>query len=557
MRRNTAKLFFVVCMLLQGSNSTRAAENLFTKLISSPHPSIRSDFQSNDTSQMKSPWLLKPSKKKEQAFQIAKDNRKARQFPSKAKNLQSKVSELKGPEDLSLPSKASEIRVKDQYKLAITDLERLIEENSPKLEIYRRQVEQEKYNLRQTVSSWYPTLDLSASPQYLDANNYYNSRTNTSSDRWQTTLSAEINWNLVDPGRSPEIAAAKDKYEQARTKYLIQARDIKLDAVNTYFTLQNSDEGVRIGQESVKASEISLYDAKSRFESGLGTRLEVLEAETQLARDRKLLTQKLGEQNINRSELRSILNLPPSIQPIASSPSRIIGIWDSSLEQSILSAYSFQKELDNIRLDISINNSNANLSLASAQPTISIFNTLSNSYSDGKLASADQDGSSISNTVGLKATWRIFDGNKAISGYNYNKQIAKVAEARFANERNNIRKEVEKDFFDLRTAKQDIASSTREVIAARESLRLARLRFKAGIATQREVVNNQRDLTQAEVGYSEALMNYNKSITKLQRKTGLEYKKACHPPTITSRSPNDTSMNNMNIDSLSLIKSCQ
>ncbi len=122
-RRNTAKLFFVVCMLLQGSNSTRAAENLFTKLISSPHPSIRSDFQSNDT------------------FQIAKGNRKAGQFPSKAKNLQSKVSELKGPDHLSLPSKASEIRVKDQYKLAITDLERLIEENSPKLEIYRRQVE--------------------------------------------------------------------------------------------------------------------------------------------------------------------------------------------------------------------------------------------------------------------------------------------------------------------------------------------------------------------------------------------------------------------------------
>ncbi|MDP6834547.1 MAG: TolC family protein, partial [Prochlorococcaceae cyanobacterium ETNP1_MAG_9] len=195
---------------------------------------------------MKSPWLLKPSKKKEQAFQIAKDNSKAGQFPSKAKNLQSKVSEFKGPDHLSLPSKASEIRVKDQYKVAITDLERLIEENSPKLEIYRRQVKQEKYNLRKTVSSWYPTLDLSASPQYLDANNYYYSRTNTSSDRWQTTLSAEINWNLVDPRRSPEIAAAKDKYEQARTKYLIQARDIKVDALNTYFTLQNSDEGVRI-----------------------------------------------------------------------------------------------------------------------------------------------------------------------------------------------------------------------------------------------------------------------------------------------------------------------
>ena len=30
-----------------------------------------------------------------------------------------------------------------------------------------------------------------------------------------------------------------------------------------------------------------------------------------------------------------------------------------------------------------------------------------------------KDGSSVSNTVGLKATWRIFDGGSANAGYNY------------------------------------------------------------------------------------------------------------------------------------------
>ncbi len=544
-------------MLLQGSNSTRAAEHLFTKSVPESYVFIQSGLEVNDTYQTQSAWFLTPSGQGKPVFQIANGRRNNDEFLPKGNNLKTKISPLDPPKNLSLPNNTSEIRVQEQYQLAITELEKLIEDNSPKLEIYRRQVEQEKYNLRKTISSWYPTIDLSASPQYLEADNYFDSRDNTSSDRRQTQLSAEINWNLIDPARHPEIAAAKDKFEQAKTAYLIQLRDLQLDALNTYFTLQNSDEGVRIGKESVKASQISLQDAKSRFESGLGTRLEVLEAETQLARDRKLLTKKLGEQNINRSELSSLLNLPQRTQPIASTPSRIIGIWDATLEQSILSAYSFQKELDNIRLDISINNNNANLALAAAQPKLSIFNTLSNTYNEGEVASVDQDGSSISNTVGLKATWRIFDGGKAISGYNYNKQIAKVAEARFADERNNIRKGIKKDFFDLRTANQDITSSTREVLAARESLRLARLRFKAGVATQREVVNNQRDLTQAEVGYSEAVMNYNKSITKLQRKTGLGYKKACHPPSITSSGSNQTTMNDLPLDSLSVIKSCQ
>ncbi len=544
-------------MLLQGSNSISAAENQSSKSTSLSHPFLSSVTKGNDSHPDKSDFLLTTSQTNTQIFQDSKHNSKVTNFPLKEHKLNSQISQLKPINHLALPSKSSEIRIQEQYPLAITDLEVLIEENSPKLEVYRRQIEQENYNLRKTISAWYPTLDLSASPQYLEAENYYDSRTNTSSDRWQTTLSAEINWNLIDPARNPEISAAKDKYEKAKTAYLIELRDLQLDALNTYFLVQNSDEGVRIGQESVKASQISLNDAESRFESGLGTRLEVLEAETQLARDRKLLTQKLGEQNINRSKLSRILNLPQQIQAIPATPSKIIGVWDTSLEQSILSAYSFQKELENIRLEISINNSNANIALAAAQPKISIFNTLNNTYSNGKLASLDQDGSSISNTVGLKATWRIFDGGKAISGYNYNKQIAKVGEARFADERNDIRHEVEKDFFDLKTANQDIASSIREVIAARESLRLARLRFKAGLSAQREVVNNQRDLTQAEVGYSEAIMNYNQSITKLQRKTGLQYKEACNPPTISSNGSNDINENNLLIESFSAIKSCQ
>ncbi len=542
-------------MLLQGSNSIRAAEPLETKS-KDFHSFLPNRENLNALPKVKSKWLLKNNETGQQLVQLAKTNTQQPNLSSNKTKREEHLSTLQAPHHLYVPNEPSAIRTEEQYPLTIQDLEEIVESNSPSLEIYRRQIDQEKYNLKNAISAWYPTIDLSANPQYLDSENYYDSRLDTSSNRWQTTLSVEINWNLIDPTRAPEIAAAKDQYEKAKTTYLIQLRDLRLQALNAYFLLQKSDEGVRIGKESIRASEISLSDAEARFEAGLGTRLEVLEAETQLARDKRLLSQKLGDQSINRSSLTNILNLPPKIVPVAATPAHVIGVWDASLEESIISAFSFRKELENIRLDISINNSNANLALASAQPTVNIFNTYSNSYREGKLASVNQDGSSISNTVGLKATWRIFDGGSASSRYNYNKQIAKVAEARFADQRNNIRQEVEEDYFQLRTANQDIASSTREVIAARESLRLARLRFKAGVTTQREVVNNQRDLTQAEVGYSEAITNYNKSITQLQRKTGIDFKKACNPPRVISRNK-DADTNNLPIESFPTIKPCQ
>ena len=48
------------------------------------------------------------------------------------------------------------------YPLKITDLNQLIEANSPKLEIYRRRIEQRKYNLKKVISSWYPKVDLNS-----------------------------------------------------------------------------------------------------------------------------------------------------------------------------------------------------------------------------------------------------------------------------------------------------------------------------------------------------------------------------------------------------------
>ncbi len=470
------------------------------------------------------------------------------QINSKEYIVNVNLSRLKAPENLALPKKAGEVKIKKLQPIKLEDLDELVKENSSKLMAMNSRVEQKKFLLLEALSAWYPTINLSANglPQYLSAEQYnYSSGQDTSSRQLKTTLAVEVKWNLIDPARVPEIAAAKDSYEKEKLSYILALRDLRLEAANAYFLLQQSDEGIRIGKDSVNASKISLRDAKSRFEAGVGTRLEVLEAETQLARDRQLLASKIGDQKINRRSLSRILNLPLNLTPTAASSSKPIGLWDASLQESILSAYSFREELSKLKLDISINNSNANAALATSQPVLSLVNTFSNSYSKGELLSSspdmDNSAATLSNTVGLNATWNIFDGGKAKALYKYNKQKAKEAEADFATQRGIIRNEVEESFFNLQTATHDVATTTREVLASRESLRLARLRFKAGVTTQREVVNNQRDLTEAEVRYSDSITSYNTSLAQLQRRTGSDNVIEC----IATENPSEK-----NLDSL-------
>jgi OMF family outer membrane factor len=210
----------------------------------------------------------------------------------------------------------------------------------------------------------------------------------------------------------------------------------------------------------------------------------------------------------------------------------VLGIWQPSLQESIIAAYAFREELDQFILDISINNSNANAALAAVQPVLSIFNRFDTGRNQGqgnKSGSVDMDDYNwnYSNAVGLNATWAIFDGGRARAQYRQNKQRAEESKFNFASERDRIRSEVEDSFFNLRKASQNIHTSASEVLSTAESLRLARLRFQAGVTTQREVVDTQRDLTKAEVSYANAITDYNVSIAELRRRTGLDQVLAC------------------------------
>ena len=473
-------------------------------------------------------------------------------MPPAATTLPEDLDALKSPDSLALPDLPSQVTIRELRPLTLSEVESLVEVNNPSLKAAASQVEQAKSGVLAAVSAWYPTVNLTANglPQYLDGEQYRNPdfaqtvrnpetglsepKPNTYTTQWSANFSAQVRWNLIDPARVPQISAARDSFERASDAYLIALRELRLQSSTSYFQLQRQDEQVRIGQQSVRASLLSLRDARARYQAGVATKLEVLEAQTQLARDRLVLSDGLAGQARSRRSLAALLDLPQDVTPTAADPSRVLGIWQPSLQESIIAAYAFREELDQFILDISINNSNANAALAAVQPVLSIFNNFNTSKNQGqsnRLAtdSIDMDDYSwnVSNAVGLNATWAIFDGGRARAQYRQNKQRAEQSKFNFASERDRIRTQVEDSFYNLRNASQDIHTTSIEVLSTAESLRLARLRFQAGVTTQREVVDTQRDLTSAEVRYANAITDYNTSIAQLRRRTGLDQVLAC------------------------------
>ncbi len=562
-RRTTARIIFLTGLLFQGIYTVQADQPGTIKSQRGASKSSNAEILS-----------IYPERLNETKLANAIDIKGSRPKSIKSlikeasTKLQKNLTSLKGPKNLYLPQKITEVKITKLHPIKLDEVKHLAEVNNPQLQAINLQVDQAKYLLLAAISRWYPTVNLSANglPEYFSSEQDRNPDfgSDTSGKYIRTAASIKVNWNLIDPARVPEIASARDTYEKAKNSYLLALRQLRLEALNRYFLLQRADEGVRIGKESLRASNLSVRDAKARFEAGVATRLEVLEAETQLARDKQLLTSKLRDQNINRRLLAGLLNLPPNVTPTAASPTQVIGSWESSLQESITSALKYREELNQHLLDISINNSKANSALAAIQPTLSIFNTFSASAYNGQSGiispnkvDMDDYGSSTSNTVGINATWSIFDGGRAKALYKYNKKKAEESEYSFASTRNRIRQEVEESFYKLRTANQDISTTTREVIASREALRLARLRFQAGVTTQREVVNNQRDLTQAEVRYTDAITTYNTSLAQLERSTGVNHVKACKPQKLSGTKEEADEFSNLPIEPFPLIPACE
>jgi OMF family outer membrane factor len=483
---------------------------------------------------------------------------------------------LSAPPSLALPDAPAQVRIGELRPLTLEEALQLAEFNSPKLKAAASQVDQAKSALRAAIAAWYPTVDLTASglPEYFKSYSYqnpdfvpdrivqkptgqFNDVTGEEITRsvtrdgynerygreWRLNVNLKVSWDLINPARVPQIAAARDQFERAGDSYLIALRDLRLEAATAYFDLQEADEGVRIGQASVKASLVSLRDARARFNAGVNTKLEVLEAETQLARDRNLLTTNLGQQAVSRRNLAVVLDLPQDVTPTAATPARPLGLWEPSLQESIVAAYNYREELDQLILDISINNSQANASLAAVQPVLSFVNSTTTTRTQGQLKqpSSDIDMGNftygLTNSAALTASWRLFDGGRARAEYRRSKQAADESRFNFARTRDQIRLDVEQSFYNLRTAIQSIDTASSEVLSSRETLRLSQLRVQAGVSTQREVVDSQRDLTQAEIRYASAIRDYNTSLAQLQRRTGLDALVACNAVSLPATKP--------------------
>ena len=427
----------------------------------------------------------------------------------------------------------NEILVENEDNLFINhdSIEEIILNNNQELKSLKELITSSEFNVKSQISRQLPTFDLQVNglPKYTIGKNYNSNAPTTKTSQFTVNPALNLKLDLIDPVRKTDIKIASINYEIAKNNYEIKKKDLIQEAKARYHRFQKSQQEIINKQFALDLSVTSLKDAKSKLSSGIGTKFEVLEAEAQLSRDTQALNEKKIEHKINKNTLKEILNIKKDFNIEQSQ--NLTGFWKYKLNKNINDGLEGNLSLKNILLNKSIKQNQAKNFLNLDKPKVYISNSLSTNFTKGDASSISIDpsesGSTYTNSISLNLNWGIFNGSK-------NKNMSKSSESEaiaekfsYTNSKNILKTNISKAYLNLNLNQQKIISSLKDIASTKESLRLSRLRYDVGIATLKDVLIRQKELSNANSKKIDAIYNYNLNLDELERLTSLEISKEC------------------------------
>jgi OMF family outer membrane factor len=423
---------------------------------------------------------------------------------------------------LIFPTKPDEVNIRVVQPLTLNQAIELALKNNKTLQTARVDVEIARAQLKEQQAALLPTAEAEASLTQ-DQSAVAQRQNELARQQGVPAVNPEDSTNLqgnvrivygVYTGgeRAAQINRAQRVIRQRELEVERVSEQTRFDATDSYYELQRGDAQVAIAQASIEDASQSLRDAQLLEQAGLGTRFAVLQAEVDLANANQDLTRAISNQRIARRRLAEILSVGQHVELTAADEIREAGTWGLSLDDSIVLAYKNRAELEQQLLQREIGEQDRSIAISAVIPQVDLlgeYNVLNDLSDDAGFG----DGFS----VGGRIRWTFFDGGRAFARARQAERNIDRADTEFALRRNEIRRQVEESYYSLISNQENIKTSQKSIESATESLRLARLRFQAGVGTQTDVINSQRDLTDARSSYLQAIVDYNRSLNSLQR----------------------------------------
>jgi outer membrane protein TolC len=310
----------------------------------------------------------------------------------------------------------------------------------------------------------------------------------------QNIMQIQFNQPLYTAGRLSNAYGIRASGLDASKLNLERSRqELQYQVVETFYAALMNEQGVSVADEQIALATKQLSLAKARFEAGSVARLDVLQAEVELANAKARRIQVRATVDTSHQALRTVLSLPQSqalvlkgtLDERPEKPTRTV--LEAALpSRPDLRAFSARKD----QAEHSIALANAEM-----KPSLSLTGNLQ--YQDDGVNQL-LDGDNQSYTVGFAFRMPLFAMPGAAARRVVAQAQVKQSEHGLNAAIDNARLEVETAWTTFGAADEVVTTQQKALELARESVSIAQVSYENGVITSAELNDAQFRLLQTE-----------------------------------------------------------
>lgn len=493
--------------------------------------------------------------------------------------LQGEAIELRlpmGDQLMSLGSKLPPIRLEATYTrpIALKEVVQYAIDNNLDIRIQREVVTQQKWILGNSLGRFLPDALMSYNSQYQQGTTLIGGIIPVQFGNPFITATAGFRYYGFRGGAVVFSSLSNlANFRAAKQGLTTSINDTLLNVTRLYYNLVQNQALLQIQTRAVDVSKAQVLLNQQLERAGTGTRFQVLQSETQLARDEQALLAQEVDLRRSAIDLATALNLNNAINLLSvESEVRKVRLVDPNLDinQLINLAILNRPELKQFEQLRIAAKRNIQVQAAPLYPQFQFFGnyngngqTLGNhygrslpSYTLVPVAGAPAIGQSIttvgtsgvvsapqpiypvgavfnesqvtdrslrkSSQIGFRVDWNYLGmGVPDLANVQAARAQARQATLRVNQTVINVLQQVRGTYLQSLTAERQIEVATKEVLSSAEELRLSRVRLANGVGTNIDVINAQRDFTQALVRKAQAIIAFNIQQAQLLRDLGV------------------------------------
>lgn len=281
---------------------------------------------------------------------------------------------------------------------------------------------------------------------------------------------------------------------------------------SNFLALLQARENVRSAEDSVARLKSQLQVINAFYEVGLKPKLDVLQAETDLATAEQTLIKAKNALDTQQARMNTLLGLPLEADVKYEGEFCYFPV-NFSLDESLNKAYKNRPDLKIADRSIEMAKKDVTLATSSFYPQVSAdFDYYKKGDDAGVSGSRYLREDSWQTSVG--ASWKLFEWGKSWQGRKQATETLAKIKSDYDNTKLEASYSVKSNMLAIENAAKRIVSARKGVDSAKENYRMAVARYQAQVGTNTDVLDAQSRLTTAEADLTQAMTDYQTSLAQ-------------------------------------------